>query len=119
MNREKTLEAILVIAIGFLIVFLIKHIQLFLYLSISVGLIGILVKPLAVFIAKLWYKLGDWLGWFVSKIVLGIIFYLVVLPVSTFYKFFNKDTLRIKRSNKSFWYEKNHKYISNDLKNSW
>ncbi len=119
MNREKALEAILVISIGFLIVFLIKDIKLFLYVSVSVGLVGIFIKPLAKMIATFWFKLGDWLGWIVSKLVLSVIFYFIVFPVASLYKLFNNDPLKIRRCEKSLWTERNFKYTSEDLKNSW
>jgi polyferredoxin len=119
MNREKTLEAVLVITIGFLIIYLIKGNHLFLYVSVSVGLVGIFIKPLAKLIAKFWFKLGDWLGWIVSKLVLGVIFYSIVFPVAALYKLFNKDPLKIKANKDSLWTERNHKYTPGDLKNSW
>ena len=55
----------------------------------------------------LWFKLGLLLGKFVSPIVMGIIFFLVVTPISLIMKILGKDILNIKKNNKkTYWIEK-------------
>ena len=119
MNKTKTLETSLVLTTGFLVVFLITEIQWFIYLSITFGLIGIFIKPLAKYIAIAWFKLADILNFFIPKIVMGILFLLVLVPISLIYRIFNKDKLQLKRSVKSNWIERNQNYKSEHLKNIW
>ena len=119
MKKEKTLEAILVITTGFLLLFLINGKLWFLYVAFGVGTIGILVKPLASLLAKGWFKLGELLGFVVSKVVLTVLFFIILVPVSFLYNIFNRDTLHLKRTEKSLWVNRNHSYVPDDLKNSW
>jgi hypothetical protein len=119
MKKEKTLEALLVITTGFLLLFLIYGKQWMLYTSFGAGVSGIFIKPLASLLAKGWFKLGDLLGFVVSKVVLAIMFFIILVPVSFFYNIFNKDILQLKRTEKSLWKDRDHNYIPDDLKNSW
>lgn len=119
MKKEKTLEAILVITTGFLLLFLIYDKEWFLYVSLGVGIVGILINPLATLLAKGWYKLGELMGFVVSKVVLTALFFVFLVPISFLYNIFNKDTLKLKKTGESLWVNRNHDYVSDDLKNSW
>ena len=56
---------------------------------------------------KLWYKFGIFLGNFISPIIMGAVFFLVVTPTSLLMKLFGKDILGIKKNrSKSYWIEK-------------
>jgi hypothetical protein len=119
MDRTKTLETSLVLTTGFLLIYLITKSDLFLYLAFAFGITGIFIKPLAKYIAIAWFKLAEILNFVVSKIVLGILFFVVLFPVSLLYRISNKDKLRLKRSENSTWIERNHTYSSADLENIW
>ena len=119
MKRDKALEAILVITTGLLIFYIIYKHGILLYAAVAISVTGIFIKPLASLIAKGWYFLGDSLGFVVSKLILAVVFYLFLAPIAFLHNLFNKDTLRLKRSDKSFWTDRNHDYKSGDLKNIW
>lgn len=119
MKKEKVLEAILVISTGFLLLFVINGQKLFLFIALGAGLTGVLLKPLARLIAIGWYKLGDLLGYVVSKVILSVIFFLFLAPIAFLHNLFNKDILRLKNSEKSFWNERKHDYSPDDLRNIW
>jgi len=119
MKKDKILEAILVISTGFLLLFLIYGKVWMIYVSFGAGVAGIFIKPLASLLAKGWYKLGDLLGFVVSKVVLAVLFFIILVPISFLYNIFNKDTLQLKRTEKSLWTNRNHNYVPNDLKNIW
>jgi hypothetical protein len=119
MKKDKTTEALLVIATGFLLLYLLKDKDWMLYVAFGAGLIGIFIKPFARLIATGWYKLGDLLGFVVSKVVLTLVFFILLVPISFLYRLFNKDSLKRKNTYTSFWSERNHVYGANDLKNIW
>jgi len=119
MERKKTLETRLVLTTVFLLVYLITKNDLFLYLSLAFGITGIFIKPLAKYIAVAWFKLADVLNYIFSRIILGILFFVVLFPVSVLYKITNKDKLRLKKSKSSIWVDRNHCYSSADLENIW
>ena len=56
---------------------------------------------------KIWMKFGLFLGNIISPIVMGIIFFLVITPISFLIKIMKKDLLNLKNNNKkSYWIEK-------------
>jgi Saxitoxin biosynthesis operon protein SxtJ len=54
-----------------------------------------------------WFNLGMLMGKVVSPIVLGLIFFLLITPVSLITRLFGRDVLRLKRRNaQSYWIER-------------
>ena len=51
---------------------------------------------------KLWMKLGHVLGWINSRIILAIVFFLVLLPISIVMKLFGYDPLRKIKGQKTY-----------------
>lgn len=119
LEKNKIPETILVLTTGFLWIFIITKTELFLYIAIAFGMCGIFIKPLAKYITVGWFKLADILSYVSSKIILGMLFFIVLYPISLLYKISNKDKLRRKRSEDSDWIERNHNYSSADLQNIW
>ena len=63
-------------------------------------------------------KLGMYLGIIVSPFVMGIVFFLVVTPISMIMKILGKDLLNLKISKKnSYWVEKDE--IKSSMKNKF
>jgi hypothetical protein len=80
--------------------------------------IPVLLKPLA----SLWFGFSTVLGWLSSRILLGLVFFLVVLPVAMVRKAMGIDRLRLrdfKKGSVSSWENRNHQYISDDLFHSF
>tara|TARA_Y100000590_G_scaffold470064_1_gene661739 strand:- start:15907 stop:16293 length:387 start_codon:yes stop_codon:yes gene_type:complete len=51
-----------------------------------------------------WNKIGTFLGIIISPIVLGVIFFLIVTPISLLMRLFQKDLLNLKyNKDKSYW----------------
>ena len=56
---------------------------------------------------KLWFKFGLLLGNFISPIVMGFVFFLVVTPIGLFMRLIGKDLLNLNKKNvKSYWIDK-------------
>ena len=56
---------------------------------------------------KLWFRFGIFLGKIISPIIMGIIFFLVVTPISLLMRLLGKDLINLKyNNNKSYWIEK-------------
>ena len=74
-----------------------------------------LLKPYYLYYPyKIWMFIGTVLGWINSRIILGLVFLLVLLPIAFFMKLFGYDPLRLKRGNaKSYREIRQHK--STDL----
>ncbi|HKM93881.1 MAG TPA: SxtJ family membrane protein [Prolixibacteraceae bacterium] len=118
-RNNKTNEALLVIVTGFLVLFLVFDKTYLLYVSVVVGSIGVFIKPLADIIARAWFNLGDILGFVVSKIVLGIMFFFLLVPIALLHNLFNKNPMKLKHLGETQWVTRGHKYVGSDFKNIW
>ena len=66
----------------------------------------------------LWFKFGMLLGRFVSPIVMGLVFFLVVTPTGIIMRIFKKDLLKLKKNNsKTYWI--NRSESKSDMKNQF
>jgi hypothetical protein len=54
---------------------------------------------------KLWMKIGYILGWLNSKIILGLIFFILIIPISLIMKIMGYDPLKVNKSNKKSYRE--------------
>ncbi len=118
-SREKQLETCLVIATGMLVIWYFARKEWFVYVAIVVGLIGAFIPAISKWMHWAWYKLGEGMGWVMSKVILTLVFYLFLFPISFIYRLTNKDLLQLKRKSTSYWSERNHQYTAKDLENMW
>ena len=78
-----------------------------LIISLFFLILGLINSNILTPLNKIWFRFGILLGRFVSPVVMGVVFFLVVTPISLLMKLFGKDVLNLKRNNsKSYWIEK-------------
>jgi TRAP-type mannitol/chloroaromatic compound transport system permease large subunit len=124
MKREKTIETMLVITVGMLVLhFVFKEKtgeSYFLTASLIFGLIGVFSNFLSEQVSWVWGKIAHILGTFNSYVLLSIVFFIFLTPVAFLYKLTRKDTLRLKvQKNGTIYEERNHLYVPKDLENVW
>tara|TARA_Y200000002_G_C22472517_1_gene575218 strand:+ start:123 stop:515 length:393 start_codon:yes stop_codon:yes gene_type:complete len=76
------------------------------------------VRPMLLYFPyRGWMFLGTVLGWLNSRIVLGLVYLLVLLPISLIMRAFGHDPLRKIKKNKSSYkeYKKNHTIYLNRI----
>lgn len=68
-------------------------------------IIGLLMPAALRPIHKMWMGLAFVLGWFVSRLILSILYYLVITPISLVLKMSSKDLLQLKidKNASSYW----------------
>ena len=69
-------------------------------------LIGLTSPRLLYYPYKFWMKLGVILGWVNSRIILGLVFIIVLLPISFTMRLIGYDPLRTKRKGEKTYREK-------------
>ena len=77
-----------------------------LIVSILFLVLGLIKSKILTPLNILWFKFGILLGRFVSPIVMGIIFCLVVSPTGYIMRLIGKDLLRLKKNKNSYWIKK-------------
>ena len=86
--------------------------------SIIFLILGLLNSPILSPLNKIWFKFGILLGSFMSPIVMGMVFFIVVTPTSLIMKMFGKDILGLKKNKKkSYWVERSS--IKSKMKNQF
>ena len=81
-------------------------------------ILGLLNSPILSPLNKIWFKFGILLGSFMSPIVMGMVFFIVVTPTSLIMKIFGKDVLGLKKNKKkSYWVERSS--IKSKMKNQF
>ena len=86
-----------------------------LLLAIPTLLISVFKVSLLSIPYKIWMKIGYFLGYINSRIILGLIFILLLIPISSIMKLFNYDPLK-RKFTKSTSYKINKTNNENDLK---
>lgn len=128
-DREKALETILVVntflvfiyfIISFESLLRIKASDLFYLIPLFLCLLSLFSSKIAILFSKVWYKLSEILGNIVSKIILTIVFYIFLFPLSFLYKIFNNDRVNLKKPNKaSYFVDRNHMFTKKSIENPW
>ena len=67
-------------------------------------ILGVINSSLLSPLNKIWFKFGLLLGKFISPLVMGLIFFLVVTPIALFMKLLKKDVLNLKfNKDNTYW----------------
>jgi len=126
-QNQDRYKSILVIVTGFLVIAWVLFVKeytnastILAKVAVGIGLISVFIPIAAKGIEWVWLKLAHILGWINSKILLGAIFFLFLLPIAIISRLFTKDPLKLKgRELKSLFTDRNHLYTKGDLENIW
>ncbi|MDA8867374.1 SxtJ family membrane protein [Candidatus Pelagibacter sp.] len=76
-------------------------------LSFIFLILGLLNSSILSPLNRLWYKFGLILGSIVSPVVMGVVFFIVITPISLIMKILGKDLLNLKKvKSNTYWIEK-------------
>jgi len=90
----------------------------YLYLGMILHVVNMIKPQVYRPVAIVWLGLSDLLGAVVSRILLSIVFFLVVTPISLLRRMFGKDSLKLKvfkAGQDSVMVERNHVFVGADL----
>jgi len=76
-----------------------------LIISLTFLVLGLLDSKILTPLNKIWVKFGEILGRIVAPIVMAIVFFFVLTPISLVVRLFGKDLIRMKfnKKTKSYW----------------
>ena len=89
----------------------------FLLLGIGFILLGLFIPSVLLPIQKIWMTIAIIIGWFMTRVILSVLFYLVFTPIGFISRLFNKQflDLKIDKSEKSYWnYRDKRKFDSSE-----
>ena len=118
--KDKHLGTILVFVIVFVILFLVTRNINMLYIGLGFGAIGLFIPWLSRHIHTLWMKFAELLGSVMSKVILVLVFYVFLLPVSLLSKLFRKSPFKHRDVRLNTYYtDRNFTYTPQSLEQSW
>lgn len=120
-NADKVLESCLAISTGFIVFWFLFDKEWMLYIAGFVGLAGLFSGWLAGIIHFLWQKLSDILGLFMPKILLGLVYFLLLVPLAMLNRLFGNSAVLLKKrkENETYWSKRSHKYVAGDFDKTW
>lgn len=119
MNREKGLETVIILALASLIVYLKFDATRAIYLAIGLLGISFISKKLTIIIGKIWFSFSHYLGLVMNQIIMFIIFYVVLIPLSFFQRIMGSNQILKKNKSNSYFHQRNHLFTRKDIERPW
>jgi len=116
-SREKT--TVVTIMVVFLLLYGIFSFRALWLVAFIIGLASLFSGYLTRWIHKGWFFLGGLLGKVMSRVVFGILFFVILLPVAYISKIFRKDIMMMKKNYPSYFVDRNMVYEPKDLEKPW
>ena len=108
----------LVIVTGLLVLAAVFDNEDIAYAALAVGLLSF-VPAIGDRIVWAWYKLAEGLGWFNSRVLLSVVYYVFITPIAFIFRLVGNDPLLLKDTKGSMFNFKEHTYTKDDLENPW
>ncbi len=119
MKKDTSKSTILIISIGFLILYLAFSWQWSVIVSLLIGVIGIISSTLSKKIEWGWMKLAKLMGYIIPNILLTIVFFLFLYPISLLSKLFSKDPLMLSKKYKTYFIDINREMDKKSFEKIW
>lgn len=119
-SKSKSLETMLVLTAGSLLLYAWLHVRAGLYLAFAFSLTGILSGYLGRQVTRVWMLLAQGLGKVSNALLLTLVFLLVLTPVGIIRRLRGKDKLtRADPGATSNFISREHLFTRDDLENLW
>lgn len=119
MKTDTSKSTILVISMGFLILYIVFSWQWTVLVSLIVGVVGIISTFLSKKIEWVWMKLAQFISFIIPNILLSFIFFLFLFPISLISKLFTKDPLMLSKKYKTYFIDINKKMDKKSFEKIW
>ena len=119
MKTDTSKSTILVISMGFLILYLLFAWQWAVLVSLMVGVVGALSGYLSQKIEWVWMKIAQLLGYIIPNILLTLMFFLFLYPISLLSKLFSKDPLMLSNQYKTYFVDINKAIDKKSFEKTW
>lgn len=118
-NNDTSKTTMLVIATGFLGIYLIFSLEWAVWGSLIIGLTGSFSGWASRKIELIWMQIAKILSYIIPNILLAAIFFLILFPLSLLYRLFNKDPLMLKPGYDSFFIDIGKEMSKESFKKTW
>lgn len=114
-------ETILVISLGCIVLFFWLHKVALLYIAAIIIFLALISKKALHYIDFVWYKISEVLGYVNSRIILGLLFYVILTPLAWLSKIFQKKSNSFNQSSSSntAFVNRKYSYEAKDFEKMW
>lgn len=122
LTSEKCKDSGLALVLICLICFLVWESPTLLALAIAFLVVAMTYPPIFTPFARFWFAFSTALGTVVSKIILSVLFFGMVLPVGLVRRLMGKDAMQLKgwkQGRASVFRQRDHKFTAADLANPY
>ncbi len=119
MKREKSILTCLTLVLALIVFHTIYKREYLLLIALIIGAIGLFIPRLAQKIHLAWMKLAEILGFIMSKLLLTLIFFIVLVPFSLFSDLRKNNRLKRKSKRDSHFVTRNFMYNEKSMENMW
>ena len=119
MERNKTYQTILVLILALGAWFWFSRKDYILIIAGALAVIALVIPVLADWIHWVWMKLAEGLGYVMSRVVLTIIFFIILVPLSFISRLFRKSTVQLKKDGDSYYKQRNFTYTKESMEKLW
>jgi Saxitoxin biosynthesis operon protein SxtJ len=117
-TKDQSRDTGMAMVLLLLIVFASRKREGFLIAAMVLHVVNMIVPQIYRPVAVLWLGFSDLLGAVVSRILLSVVYFVVVVPIGILRRFSGKDSLKLrafKASKDSSMVERNHTFTGRDL----
>jgi len=100
------------------IIYFITKKPLFIYIGFAIGVLALLSDDINYYISIVWKKLLAVIGTINAHLILSLVFFIVLFPIASIYRLFNRDPLNLKQADSAF-NVKDKVYNREDMENLW
>lgn len=120
-GREKDLETIAVLAAASLVFYYVFGKEGFVLAALLLLFTGLFFKSAAAGISSFWLKFAELLGAFNTRLLLGLVYFVVLTPIAVAFRKFTRKHANSPRqaSDKSYFTVREHTFIAADLEKMW
>lgn len=93
-RRIEIVETISILALAALVIHFVWDVKWLVWLAAGLLVLTLKPNPLANLIARLWLKLSEHIGNFMSKVILSLVFFLLLTPLAAVYRLFNREMIK-------------------------
>ncbi|MFO7810658.1 MAG: hypothetical protein R6V47_04740 [Candidatus Delongbacteria bacterium] len=119
MKKDKSKTTMLTISTGFLVLYLAFEIDWAVKVSLIAGLTGIFSNYLSKKIEYIWMQVAKILSFIIPNILLTIVFFFFLFPISLISKIFKKDSLMLKNKYSSIFNDVERKLDKSSFEKTW
>lgn len=121
-NKKQASDSGMAVVLILLLIALFTGNEIYFKIAVPALIINMAFPMFYYYFAILWFGFSQLLGTFVSKIVLSLVFFIMVLPVGLIRRMMGKDSLQLNQFQKagsSVMKVRNHRFTSKDIENPY